>query len=95
VIRISGASDDRRVQLRVTDNGVGVPQDQREHVFGILNRLHSRSEIEGLGLGLALCRRIVDIHGGSIHLEDGFEGTGTTVCIALPDDPENPSTVAY
>jgi signal transduction histidine kinase len=94
VIRISAASSDGRVQLRVTDNGVGVPQEQREHVFGILNRLHSRSEIEGLGLGLALCRRIVDIHGGSIHLEDGFHGTGTTVCIALPDDAEHRCAVA-
>ncbi len=70
--------------LTLTDNGVGIPADQREKVFEAFHRLHADAEIPGSGLGLASCRRILHWHGGTIHLEDSEGGVGTRVRFALP-----------
>lgn len=57
-------------EFTVDDNGMGIPKQHREEVFLIYQRLHARGEIEGTGIGLAHCRKIVKLHHGDIRIED-------------------------
>ncbi|MDP3717516.1 MAG: ATP-binding protein [Acidobacteriota bacterium] len=61
-------------RLTVEDNGIGFDQKYAERIFDPFRRLHLRGEFEGTGIGLALCRRIMERHGGSIHAESRPEG---------------------
>jgi signal transduction histidine kinase len=56
--------------VSVTDDGPGIPADKQEAVFQPLRRLHTWHEVPGTGLGLSVCRRIVEAHGGNIWVED-------------------------
>jgi signal transduction histidine kinase len=67
--------------ITVVDNGVGIPEDQRERVFEPMVRLDKR--IEGVGIGLATCRRVVQAHGGAIWVTDS-PGGGSTFWVELP-----------
>lgn len=70
-------------RLSVTDNGIGVPAQFAEKVFVIFQRLHSRDAYGGTGIGLALCKKIVEYHGGRIWLDTGHT-EGTRFCFTLP-----------
>lgn len=85
VIEISAGREAGGWQVRVDDNGIGIPEDQYERVFELFGRLHPRSEFPGTGMGLALCRGIVEAHGGRIWVERSPLG-GTRVCFTLPPD---------
>ena len=70
------------------DNGLGVPAEHAERIFGVFQRLHTREEYPGTGMGLAICRRIVERHGGRIWL-GASEPPGATVhftLLALPEE---------
>jgi chemotaxis family two-component system sensor kinase Cph1 len=68
----------------VTDNGVGIEPRHRERIFGMFKRLHTRAEYAGSGIGLALCKRIVERNGGRIGVEDAPVGAGTRFWFTLP-----------
>lgn len=70
----------------VTDNGIGIDPAFNERVFRMFQRLHTRDKYDGNGIGLAVCKRIVERHGGTIWV-DGMPGEGSTVYFTLPDDP--------
>lgn len=70
------------VTFRVSDNGIGVEAGQEERVFEPFKRLHSRERYPGSGIGLAICRRLVQRHGGRIWLEHG--DPGTTFLVEVP-----------
>ncbi len=72
-----------RCRFHVADNGIGIPGSERESVFVEFRRLHAHSNIEGTGLGLAMCRRIVERHGGRIWCEPAAGG-GTVFKFDLP-----------
>jgi signal transduction histidine kinase len=71
------------ITIAIADNGIGFEQQFKEQIFVIFQRLHSRSEYEGTGIGLATCRKIVERHQGSIDAI-GRPGEGSTFTIALP-----------
>jgi signal transduction histidine kinase len=70
-------------QFCVADNGIGIPSEFAEKVFVIFQRLHGRDAYSGTGIGLALCRRIVEHHGGQISIDTG-QDEGTRICFTLP-----------
>ena len=80
-------SDDGRYWLlRVADNGIGIESKHRERIFQIFQRLHSREAYDGVGIGLSHCKRIVELHEGTIAVESNPSG-GSTFVIGLPRDP--------
>ncbi|MFD5074700.1 ATP-binding protein [Streptomyces sp. NPDC058371] len=83
VVTCEAESAEDQWRICVRDNGIGIEPEFREKVFVIFQRLHSRDEYEGTGIGLALCRKIVEHHGGGITLS-GAAGEGTRVCFTLP-----------
>jgi light-regulated signal transduction histidine kinase (bacteriophytochrome) len=64
-------------KFSVRDNGIGIPRKYQQRVFEVFSRVHSKTDTEGLGIGLALCKRIVFNHGGDIWVESQ-EGEGST-----------------
>ncbi|MFZ5478910.1 MAG: CHASE domain-containing protein [Myxococcota bacterium] len=74
-------------EIAVRDNGIGIPEEHRERVFEMFRRLHARERYPGTGIGLAVCKRVVERHGGRIWV-DPAPGPGTTIRFTLPVAPE-------
>lgn len=85
-IRITAEPQGEHSLLKFSDNGIGIAQPFAERVFEMGQRLHTREEYPGLGIGLAICRRMVERHGGLIWVESG-DASGSTFCVLLPAAP--------
>jgi light-regulated signal transduction histidine kinase (bacteriophytochrome) len=70
-------------QMTVEDNGMGFEQKYSERIFGVFQRLHGKNNYEGAGIGLSICRRIVERHNGNITAK-GIPGKGAKFIITLP-----------
>jgi len=72
----------------VSDNGIGISEEFVDKVFVIFQRLHGRDSYSGTGIGLALCKKIIEHHGGNIWIDTSYTG-GTRFCFTLPVMPTN------
>jgi light-regulated signal transduction histidine kinase (bacteriophytochrome) len=71
----------------IADNGIGIDRQYSERIFAIFQRLHLRDKYGGTGIGLALCRKIVEFHRGKIWLAEN-EGPGATFAFLIPERAE-------
>ncbi|MBV9122282.1 MAG: hypothetical protein JO112_02840, partial [Planctomycetes bacterium] len=78
-------------QISVQDNGIGFEEQYLDRIFEVFQRLHGRSEYEGTGIGLAICRKIVERHGGSITARSE-PGHGARFIVTLPSRLYNERT---
>jgi PAS domain S-box-containing protein len=81
-IHVSASRLDGMHRFTVKDNGEGVAPEFHERIFGVFKRLHGK-DVPGTGIGLSICRRIVEAHGGEIGIESSA-GAGTTIYFTLP-----------
>lgn len=82
-IEVALKRDGDKAVLRVTDHGIGIPEEKRERIFQRFERAISATEISGLGLGLYIVRKIVQMHGGTVRVQSEM-GDGSTFIVELP-----------
>jgi chemotaxis family two-component system sensor kinase Cph1 len=84
VVRVSATREDGAWRLWVADNGIGIEPRFFERIFQMFQRLHARGEYSGTGIGLALCKKIVERHGGQMRVES-VPGRGARFSFTVPD----------
>jgi len=82
-VSITAVNRDGATEILVADNGIGIDEGQQTRAFEIFRRLHPKRDYSGTGIGLAMCKKIVELHNGKIWLESS-PGAGATVHVSLP-----------
>jgi len=83
VVEVSGKDAGESWEFRVKDNGIGIDKNYHDKVFEMFHRLHKRQDYEGTGMGLAICKQIIDQYGGKIWIDSEL-GKGTTFVFTFP-----------
>ncbi|QEC47797.1 PAS domain S-box protein [Baekduia soli] len=91
VVRVGARRTHGGCVVTVADDGIGIPEGDQERIFAMFTRLHGSDEYAGTGIGLAICRRIAERHGGRIYVESE-PGRGAAFHTLLPDAPSAPGT---
>ena len=87
VIRITAVSSESGLTIQVIDNGIGFDSRFKDQIFKMFQRLNATNQFKGTGIGLAICKRVVENHGGTITV-DSILDQGTTFTIFLPSSRE-------
>lgn len=87
IVKVNCLQKAQEYVLSVQDNGIGIDKENKEAIFEMFRRLHTREEYEGTGIGLATCKKIVERHGGKIWVESVL-GEGSTFYFSLPISSE-------
>ncbi len=90
-VSVSSRRIDGLWEIAVSDNGIGLDMEYKDRIFQMFQRLHSQGEYPGTGMGLAICKRIVERHGGTISVNAEL-GKGTTFIFTLPAETEASET---
>ncbi|MER7639042.1 MULTISPECIES: ATP-binding protein [unclassified Streptomyces] len=90
-IHVSAVQDGALWRFSVTDNGIGIDPEYAEKVFVIFQRLHTKDTYSGSGIGLAMCKKIVEFHGGTISVDPEYTD-GTRITFTLASEPPRTST---
>ena len=91
-VSVSADRDGRLWRLSIRDRGIGIDPDDTDRIFTVFQRLHSVEEYDGSGIGLAVCKRVVERHGGEIRV-DSEPGEGSTFSFTLPRSRPERSSV--
>ncbi len=83
IVEICATTKRDFVEFSIQDNGIGIEKEELKEVFQLFARVHSKEEYEGSGIGLALCKRIVEQHKGEIEMTSEV-GKGTCIKFSLP-----------
>lgn len=89
-IRIHGCEDGDHALVWIADNGIGIPPEQRERIFGVFERLHGEEAYPGTGIGLAIVRKAMERLGGSVRVEAAAAGTVLRLCLPMRCGAEPP-----
>lgn len=87
IVQVSCIADKDYWQFKVVDNGIGIDKEYNEKIFKLFQRLHSAAQYEGTGIGLSLCKKIVELHEGEIWLESEV-GKGSTFFFTIKKEPK-------
>lgn len=93
-IHVAAAREGELWRFTVTDNGIGIEPEYADKVFVIFQRLHTKDAYSGSGIGLAMCKKIVEFHGGTIAVDPGHRDGARLTFTLAPEPPETPGPSA-
>jgi len=93
VVQVACRDDNGAYTFSIRDNGLGIDQQYYEKIFKIFQRLNRREDYKDTGVGLTICKKVVEAHGGTIWVEESRVGEGTTFSFTIPKQPQRTGEV--